>query len=158
MPALTTRQEARERLQKIFETVLDRVIPADETKALKGRTFADFEQQSLSQGNEVLAALLEERARLDEEAVVRTAGRCPQCESDRTYLEDEAMTKEIRGPCGVLIVQIQHARCRACSRSFSPSAPGLELGGGGSVDTTGRQTRGPRSRRAAVQQSRPGTE
>ena len=44
MPALTDRQAARERLTKMFESALDRVIPADEEVALKGSTFADFEE------------------------------------------------------------------------------------------------------------------
>ena len=45
MSALTTRQDARERLRKMFEGALDQLIPPDESVRLKGSRFADFEGQ-----------------------------------------------------------------------------------------------------------------
>jgi hypothetical protein len=42
MAAKRTRQEARERLRKIFEGELDRLVPEDPSKLMKGRTFRDF--------------------------------------------------------------------------------------------------------------------
>jgi len=45
MPALTSRQEARERVRKLFEQSLDRMIPADENVPLRGQTFRDGQVQ-----------------------------------------------------------------------------------------------------------------
>ena len=45
MPALTSRKEARERLRKLFEESLARIIPDEESTPLKGQTFRDFEDQ-----------------------------------------------------------------------------------------------------------------
>ena len=126
MPALTTRQEARERVLKLAVAAVDRMIPADEQKSLKGSTFADFEQQAYAVGNEVLAALMEERAKLESNARVESAGRCPYCCSERTYLDEEVRQQEIRSPSGPVVYAKQAARCRACDGSFSPS--GAELG------------------------------
>ena len=38
MPARTTRKEARERLMKTMLEAIERIIPEDESKPLKGRT------------------------------------------------------------------------------------------------------------------------
>jgi hypothetical protein len=46
MPARSTRQEARARILAAFAAQLDRMIPEDEDVALKGATFADFEDQA----------------------------------------------------------------------------------------------------------------
>src|SRR5579872_66698 len=113
MPSLTSREDARARLQSLFQQALDRFIPSNEQVALRGKTFAEFEEQTYRHGNEVLAAMMEERAKLDEEAVVTTAGRCPYCESDRTYLCADVQHKEIRSPSGGVSVQVQQVRCRA---------------------------------------------
>ena len=126
MPALTTRQAARERVLKMAVAAVDRMIPADEKKLLRGSTFADFEQQASAVGNEVLAALMEERAKLEPNARVETAERCPHCCSERTYLEAEVRQQEIRSPSGPVVYARQEARCRACGGSFSPA--GARLG------------------------------
>lgn len=126
MPSRTTRQEARKRLQGIFEVVLERCIPADESIPLKGRVFRDFENQAMREGSEILAALMEERAKLDEKAVAEEAGRCPHCESLRTYLKPDAVAGELRTPAGTAGIEKQDARCRACGASFSPSVSRLE--------------------------------
>ena len=75
MPARSTRQEARARILGTFQAQLDRMIPEDEGVALKGATFADFEDQVEALAREALPVVL---------------------------------TK-------------QHARCRRCGGSFSPS-------------------------------------
>jgi hypothetical protein len=94
MPALTTRKEARERLLKLFEKSLDRMIPGEEAIALKGQTFRDFEDQVEAVRQTILPAMLEERAALESTAVVENAGHCPSCGSDRLYLEKESRKTE----------------------------------------------------------------
>lgn len=123
MPALTTRQAARERLLRMFQSALDRTLPADENVPLRGATFADFENQTYEVGNDVLTAMMEERAKLDVRAVADDAGRCPYCGSERTYLKQGHTQEEIRSPSGPVLVRKQMCRCRACNGSFSPSAP-----------------------------------
>ena len=142
MPALTTRQAARERVLKLAVTAVDRMIPADEKKSLKGSTFADFEQQAYTVGNEVLAALIEERVKLESNARVETAGRCPYCRSERTYLEEEVRQQEIRSPSGPVLYAKQDARCRACDGSFSPSGTGLGVAHRRRTNALGSSPRG----------------
>ena len=125
MPALTTRQAARDRVRQTFESALERMIPEEESKPLRGAVFAEFENQAYEVGNEVLTALMEERAKLESNAQVAQAGRCPFCGSERTYLEKGSAQREVRSPSGVVVIQRQEARCRACDGSFSPSASGV---------------------------------
>ena len=121
MAARRTRQEARERLRKVFEAELDRLVPADPAQPMNGRTFRDFEMQGVQLKQALVPAVLEELAALDEAAEVTTAGRCPHCGSDRTYLEKQEVKKEVRSPDGPAVLERQQARCRACDGSFSPS-------------------------------------
>jgi hypothetical protein len=158
MAAGTTRQEARARLQAVFQTALERLIPSTETVPLRGRTFADFEHQAYACGHEVLAAMLEERAQLDDRAVESTAGRCPHCESDRTYLAKETQAQALYSPSGGVNVTLQQARCRACGGAFSPSAAGVGVAGGSAADAAGRAARRAGSRRAIVRQGRASAE
>ena len=123
MPARTTRQEARDRLRGVFDVILERCVPSDEAQPLKGRIFQDFEEQAYTEGNELLAALVEERTKLDGQAMVEQAGRCPQCESLRTYLDPQSNATEVLTPAGDVSIEKQGARCRACGASFSPSVP-----------------------------------
>ena|SRR5579872_1023855 len=127
MPAITSRQAARERLMKVAQTAIDRLVPSDERIPLRGSTFADFENQSYEVGDEILAAMMEERAKLAQTARVEWAGHCPYCGSKRTYLEDNGAGKgnEIRSPSGPVLIEKQGARCRACNGSFSPSVARL---------------------------------
>ncbi len=90
MPARSTRQEARARILAAFTGQLDRVIPEDEGIPLKGATFADFEDQAETLAQTTLPVVLEERAALEPNAEVQTAGRCPHCGSQGVYLEKEA--------------------------------------------------------------------
>jgi DNA-directed RNA polymerase subunit RPC12/RpoP len=121
MPARSTRQEARARILKAFAAQLDRIIPADETIPLKGATFADFEDQVETLAQAALPAALEERAALAENAQVAQGGRCPHCGSERVYLEKAETQPEVQSRHGPVVVPKQHARCRACGGSFSPS-------------------------------------
>ena len=121
MPATTTRQEALERICKTFHDALERMIPADENQRLQGNTFRDFELQTQAFKAALIPVLLEERARLTESAELKEAGCCPHCGSQRTRWIADANQKEIRGPDGVIVLTKQHARCRSCGRSFSPS-------------------------------------
>ena len=43
MPALTDRQKARERLSQVFQSILDKMIPADEAVPLAGKKFVEWE-------------------------------------------------------------------------------------------------------------------
>jgi len=121
MPARTTRRAARERVQAVFGAALERLIPADEALPLKGATFADFEDQVEALAQAALPVILEERAALASNAAVETAGRCPHCGSTRGYLESQATQAEVRSLHGPVVLSKQHARCRACGGSFSPS-------------------------------------
>jgi hypothetical protein len=122
MSALTTRQDARERLRKVFEEALDHLIPPDESVPLKGTRFADFEDQVEALGREMLPVALEERAALEGNAEVSHPGCCPCCGSARVYLKKEVTQPELLSPQGKVVVRKQHARCRACGRTFSPSS------------------------------------
>ena len=121
MPARSTRRQARARIMRAFQAQLDRMIPADEQVPLKGATFADFEDQVEELARSALPVVVEERAALEANAEVVTPGRCPHCGSDRVYLEKRATQSEVLSPHGPVVLHQQHARCRACDRSFSPS-------------------------------------
>src|SRR5438046_7554851 len=94
MAARTTRKAAREAALKAFMASLDRMIPADECKALKGGKFIDWENQIEEMAQAVLPTVLEQRAMLEETAQVERGGRCPHCGSDRVYLEKHTTRNE----------------------------------------------------------------
>ncbi len=121
MSARSTRQEARDRILKVFQGELDRLIPAEEQVPLKGGTFVDFEEQAEALIRAAGPVFLEERAALETNAQVQTAGRCPFCGSDRVRLEKRTTQPEVLSCHGPVVLHKQHARCRACDRSFSPS-------------------------------------
>lgn len=122
MPARSTRQAARARILAAFSAQLDRMIPEDEEVPLKGATFADFEDQVEELARTALPIALEERAALEVNAEVDVAGRCPHCGSERTYLEKQVTQPEVLSPHGAVVLHKQHARCRSCGGSFSPSS------------------------------------
>ena len=100
------------------------MIPEDESVPLKGairlrRT--DFEDRAEGLARTALPVVLEERAALEPNAEVETAGRCPHCGSEGSYLEKEATQPEVRSLHGPVVLTRQHARCRWCGGSFSPS-------------------------------------
>ena len=121
MAARTTREQARARIMAAFEAQLDRVIPADETIPLKGATFADFEDQVETLAQAALPIALEERSALTSSAQVERAGCCPHCGSNAVYLEREQTRPKVQSRHGPVVLHKQHARCRACGGSFSPS-------------------------------------
>jgi hypothetical protein len=123
MPARTTRKEAREKLLKTMQAALDRIIPEDESKPLKGSTFRDWEDQADAFKRQVLPTLLEERTALEDNAVVENGGHCPFCGSDSVYLEKQISQPEVITPDGPVVIFKQHCRCRTCGGSFSPSEP-----------------------------------
>ena len=141
MAALTTRKEARERLLKLFEASLDRIIPPEDGTPLKGQTFRDFEDQAEAVRKTILPAIVEERVALEPTAKVDCAGHCPHCGSDRVYLVKESRKTEVIGPHGPVPVELQMARCRCCDRSFSPSRAVIGPAGGSPTDpASGRAT------------------
>ena len=123
MPARTTRKEARERLVKTLLAALDRIIPEDESKPLKGSTFGDWEDQADAFKRAVIPTLLEERSALEQNADVAHGGHCPHCGSDSVYLEKKTTRPEVLTPDGPVVFEKQHCRCRTCGGSFSPSEP-----------------------------------
>ncbi len=158
MPALTTRQAARERLLKIAQSAIERLIPADDGQPLRGAVFADFENQSYAAGNDFLTTLMEERVKLENNAQVEKAGRCPYCESERTYLEAAMTREERRSPSGPVLIEKQNARCRACNGSFSPAGEKLGAAQRGVADTQSGSAHRARSRYSDARQSRGSTQ
>jgi hypothetical protein len=124
MAARTTRQQARARIRAAFEKALDQVIPAEESVALRGRTFLEWEDQADGFDAAVTTTLLEERAALEDTAQAEAGvlGWCPHCGSDRLYLQQvQPKNKAMRTPHGEVVLGQQSVRCRACGKSFSPS-------------------------------------
>ena len=132
MAKLTDRQSARERIRKAFEAQLDRLIPLDESKGLKGEKFIDWEDQGDELDRAVTGTFLQERAALDGHADVDAlcGGPCPKCGSRRIYVPKEVRQVERDTPHGRVVLREQKCRCRACGTSFSPSAKSLGVAGG----------------------------
>jgi hypothetical protein len=105
----------------VLSAALDRMIPEDESVPLRGATFADFEDQVEALARGALPVVMEERVALEGNAEVQTAGRCPHCGSDRVYLEKQVSRSELLSLHGPVVLCKQHARCRSCNGSFSPS-------------------------------------
>lgn len=158
MAARTTREAARERMRAAFEAALDQVIPADAATPLRGRTFGEWEDQADAFDQTLTTILLEERAALEDTALVEAGrlGRCPGCGSDRLYLQaPQPRNKAIRTPHGEAVLGHQSVRCRACGGSFSPSGARLGSGGGRSAAAQGAAAGGAGSGGAAPGQGGP---
>ena len=123
MPARRTRQQARERINQIFQAELDRMFPAAESVPLKGRKFRDWEDQAGRMRQALLPVMLEERSALESNAEVESGGHCPYCQSNSIYLEKQTTRTEVLSPDGQVVIEKQHCRCRNCGGSFSPSEP-----------------------------------
>jgi DNA-directed RNA polymerase subunit RPC12/RpoP len=121
MSALTDRQKARERLSQVFHSILDKMIPADNSVPLEGSKFVEWEDQGDELARTVVPLFLEERAALDAAAQADMGGRCPHCGSTRVYLIKQVGQVEVLTPHGPVVLKKQRGRCRACDRSFSPS-------------------------------------
>ena len=150
MSARTMREEARKRVLAAVLAALERVIPLDDSVALRGAIFLDFEDQVEEFGRQVLPTLLEERAALEGLAQVETPGACPHCGSARVRWIGAAAQTELLSPHGKVVVPQRAARCRACGRTFSPSGTRVGVGGGSSADPAGGAAAGPRDGGADV--------
>jgi hypothetical protein len=122
---MSRREQARARINQVFEESFSEVIPADEGKPLRGKTFAEFEDQVEAAGRKVMTVSLEERAAVDAAAWREKPGCCPRCHSEHVYLEEQLSIREVRSAVGLLTIRLQNCRCRACDGSFSPSASRL---------------------------------
>lgn len=125
MAALTDRQKARERLSQVFQSILDKMIPADEAVPLAGSKFVEWEDLGDEVDRTLVPVFLEERAALEASADADCGGRCPYCHSDRVYLIKQVGKVEVLTPHGPVVLHKQRCRCRACDRCFSPSRAGL---------------------------------
>jgi len=137
MPAMTSRKESRQRLLELFQKSVDRIIPEDDSVPLRGQTFRDFEDQAEELRRTILPALLEERAALEETALVESGGSCPFCASERVYLSGQPQQREVTSPHGAVVLTHQLARCRSCGRSFSPAEPSVGIASGGEAHAQG---------------------
>ena len=137
MAALTDRQRARDRLNQVFQSILDKMIPAEGGGPLPGSKFVDWEDMADEVDRTLVPVFLEERAALEAGAQVEVGGHCPHCGSDRVYLLKSASKVEVRTPHGAVVLNKQRCRCRACDRSFSPSRAGLADAGRGGVVAEG---------------------
>ena len=108
-------------MRKLFEAELDRLIPADEAKPLRGGTFREWEDQADEIERVLCPAFLEERAALEDGARAGGGGRCPHCGSDRVYVIRGSRKVEMRTTHGQAVIEQQSCRCRSCDRAFSPS-------------------------------------
>jgi hypothetical protein len=123
MAATRTRKEARDRLIQVMLSAIDRIIPEDQAKPLRGSTFSEWEDQADAFKRAVIPTLLEERAALESSANVEKGGHCPYCGSGSVYLEKHKTRTEITGADGPVVIEKQNCRCRTCDGSFSPSVP-----------------------------------
>src|SRR5665213_1256212 len=115
MPALTGRQKARGRLSHAFESILDKMVPTDESVPLPGgRQFVEWEDLADEVNRTLVPMFLEERAALDAAAHADCGGRCPHCHSERVYLSKETRPVEVRTPHGIVVLTKQSCRCRQC--------------------------------------------
>lgn len=145
MSSRTTRQQARARLDAIYATLRDRLIPPDEAASLGPDKFIAWEDQADQIERELCGAFLEERAALAESARVDGPRHCPHCNSPRVYLikrDDPAGQVELLTPHGPVVLHKQRCRCRSCGRSFSPSDARVGSADRGSSLAQGGQPRG----------------
>jgi hypothetical protein len=140
MAALTDRQKSRERLSQVFQSILDKMIPADESVPLAGTKFVEWEDLGDEVDRTLIPIFLEERAALAAGAQADCGGLCPHCSSQRVYLIKNAGKVEVLTPHGVVVLNKQRCRCRSCDRSFSPSRAGLGSAGGSRTVAQGSGT------------------
>jgi hypothetical protein len=124
-------------LDAIYQSLRDKLIPADESVPLQGGKFIDWENQADEVEKELCTAFMEERAALEAAAQVEGGGCCPHCGSDRVYLMKEESKVEVRSTHGPVVMHKQRCRCRSCDRTFSPSGAGLADANGSGTDAQG---------------------
>lgn len=128
MPSRTTRAQARARLDAIYTTLRDKLIPADDEVGLGEDKFILWEDQAGQIQRELCGAFLEERAALAAGACCGPGGCCPDCGSSRLYLIKSADDKvEVLTPYGPVVLYKQRCRCGDCDRTFSPSSARLGI-------------------------------
>jgi hypothetical protein len=145
MPSRTNREQARQRLDAIYQSLRDKLIPPDESTPLQGDKFIDWENQADQIEKELCTAFMEERAALQAESQVNGGGCCPHCGSDRVYLIKEESKVEVQSTHGPVVMHKQRCRCRACDRTFSPAGErladaqrsGTDAQGGGTGESRG---------------------
>jgi len=144
MPSRTNREQARQRLDAIYRSLREKLIPMDESVPLEGKKFIEWENQADLIEKELCTAFLEERAALEEGAQVQSGGCCPSCGSDRVYLIKETSKVEVLSPHGPVVMEKQRCRCRSCDRTFSPAGAGLGVADGSGTDAAGGSAGGTR--------------
>ena len=125
---LSTRQEARERLDGVYQRLRDKYLPADESQPVKDGQFWEWEEMADEFDRQMTAAFLEELVGLSKHAVLAEPGPCPFCQSTNTKWLDDQGQQERRSKHGEVVLPRQVARCRPCGRSFSPSGAALASG------------------------------
>lgn len=146
----SSRQEARERLDGVFQKLRDKYIPADESAPMKDGEFWEWEEMAAAFDREMTGAILEELAGLSAHASLAEPGLCPFCQNANTkWLEDQGQ-QERRSQHGAVVLPRQVARCRSCGRSFSPSGTTVAFGFPRASDAAGGRTGEPRGGGPAV--------
>lgn len=143
MSALTDRQKARERLSQVFQSILDKIVPADESVPLPGKKFVEWEDLADQVDRTLVPVFLEERAALEALAQADCGGRCPHCSSEHVYLINQVSKVEVMTPHGPVVLCKQRCRCRQCGRTFSPSGAGLGPASRGGLVAEGGEPGGP---------------
>jgi len=121
MGAMITREQAREQLRKQFEESLERHIPSDPSKPVRGDLFREWEDQADELCRNIGGAFLETMSQLHGRACEKTPGTCPHCGSVSTRFWEAEGQQERQSNHGPVVLPRQRARCRSCGRSFSPS-------------------------------------
>ena len=144
------RQESRERLDRVYQELLERFIPGDERLPVKDGKFWEWEDMADEFSREMTGAFLEELAKLSAVADLARPGPCPFCGSVNTKWLEAAGQQERRSKHGPVVLPRQVARCRPCGRSFSPSGAAMGSGHAGVSDATGGGAGVPGSRQSAL--------
>src|SRR5258708_16164210 len=98
MAARTNRQKARERLSQVFQSILDKMIPADEAVPLAGSKFVEWEDLGDEVDPTLVPVFLEERAALEASAQADGPRPFPHCHSAPCYLIKHLWTVEGLSP------------------------------------------------------------
>jgi hypothetical protein len=142
MGAMITREQARERLLKQCQEIVERRIPLDPNKPVRGEKFREWEDQADEVCREIGGAFLETLSQLNSQAHADTPGTCPYCGSDSARFLEAAVQQERQSTHGPVVLPRQVARCRSCGRTFSPSGAGVGDGCGSAADAQGGRTCG----------------
>lgn len=137
MNGKSLRQEARERLARKSEALLEKYIPANESVAVKDGEFWEWEEMADAYDREMTAAILEELVGLSASATLAEPGCCPHSGSGNTKWLQEQGQRERRSKHGLVVLLWQVARCRSCGRSFSPSGATMASVPAGPSDPAG---------------------